>query len=504
MSIPCLIIAAVVDKHAGLDGTMEDRVDVTMALTCMIGAIMLLAGFLRLGLLINFISKTVLTGFVHASAFMVCASMTPKLLGVSIEKSPVIYETVPRTWDVLPKAKMGSLVLSAGGILLLFALNYVKSLAKTKVSDAKKARSDAIKRGEGGDGTVSGQFITCYRSLNAMFTCFSPVMLFVVAMVCVGGYMCEFERLSSTVDDASSQSKSVATPTCDDVKMVGDLPFGWPGVKWEWWNRLGVDLAWDAGSITMVILAEHVSNVKLYSSVHNHEVCMSAELMAIGITNCVGSLFSSFAVGARCKLRNCHPVRLRVLVTPNRFGMLSHAVPRKISWHACAVSGSAVNNSVGATSQVSLLVSGLAALALMPAMAPLLYFLPKPALSIVSRIAPFHVMSPSPCARLKMELKSECLEQVVMFAVAGVVDVNTWPRLWKVSRREFFVMASSFAATLMLGVLSGLGVAIAVSLGIFILNSSQPRIVELGRATGSVDYRALGAHACRASTFWIR
>jgi MFS superfamily sulfate permease-like transporter len=83
-------------------------------------------------------------------------------------------------------------------------------------------------------------------------------------------------------------------------------------------------------------------------------------------------------------------------------------------------------------------------------------------------------------------------EQVVMFAVAGVVDVSAWPRLWRVSKHDFFVMASSFGATLVLGVLSGLGAAIAVSLGIFILNSSQPRIVELGRATGSVDYRALG------------
>ena len=122
MSIPCLIIAAVVDKHVGPDGMMQDRVEVTMALTCMIGVIMLLAGVLRLGLLINFISKTVLTGFIHASAFMVCASMTPKLLGVSIEKSPVIYETVPRTWAGLPEAKMGSLVLSLGGVLLLLAL----------------------------------------------------------------------------------------------------------------------------------------------------------------------------------------------------------------------------------------------------------------------------------------------------------------------------------------------------------------------------------------------
>ena len=297
MSIPCLIIAAVVDKHAGLGGTMDDRVEVTMALTCMIGLIMLLAGFLRLGLLINFISKTVLTGFVHASAFMVCASMTPKLLGVSIEKSAVIYETVPRTWDVLPQAKVGSLVLSAGGVVLLLALNQLKALAKRKVSAAKKARKNALKQGEGDDSILHRRSTVCCRGLNMMFTCFSPVMLFVVAMVSVGGYICEFERLSSA-DDAST---TLATPVCNDVKMVGNLPFGWPGVKWGWWERLGTDLVWDAGSITMVILAEHVSNVKLYSSVHNHEVRMSAELMAIGLKNCVGSLFSSFAVGARCK-----------------------------------------------------------------------------------------------------------------------------------------------------------------------------------------------------------
>ena len=59
--------------------------------------------------------------------------------------------------------------------------------------------------------------------------------------------------------------------------------------------------------------------------------------------------------------------------------------------------GSAVNNSVGATSQLSLFVSGVAALAVMPVLAPLLYYLPKPTLSIV-----------------------------VVFAVAGVVDLRAW------------------------------------------------------------------------------
>jgi MFS superfamily sulfate permease-like transporter len=311
MSIPCLIIAAVVDKHAGIESTMEDRVEITMALTWMIGLIMLLAGFLRLGLLINFISKTVLTGFVHASAFMVCASMTPKLLGVSIEKSPVIYETVPRTWDVLPNAKLRSLLLSAGGIVLLLALNALKSFAKRKVSEAKEARRkkelQLHPQGDHDTHADTPQAGACCRGLNIMFTCFSPVMIFVVVMVSVGAHMCDYERLpEDSTPGTGSDSTSIehVTTVCDDIKMVGDLPFGWPGVRWEWWERLGIDLLWDAGSISMVILAEHVSNVKLYSSVHDYEVCMSAELMSIGLTNCIGSLFSSFAVGARCE---CNP-----------------------------------------------------------------------------------------------------------------------------------------------------------------------------------------------------
>ena len=110
MSIPCLIIAAVVDSRVEEGGGMEDRVQLTMALTMAIGVVCFLAGLFRLGGFIDFISNNVLTGFIHASAGMVCVSMAPKLLGVSIEKSPVIYESLPRTLDALPEAKTGSVV----------------------------------------------------------------------------------------------------------------------------------------------------------------------------------------------------------------------------------------------------------------------------------------------------------------------------------------------------------------------------------------------------------
>ena len=97
MSIPCLIIAAVVDSRVEEGGGMEDRVQLTMALTMAIGVVRpnspprrlemqvgskrpeanlrgvgaqvcFLAGLFRLGGFIDFISNNVLTGFIHASA----------------------------------------------------------------------------------------------------------------------------------------------------------------------------------------------------------------------------------------------------------------------------------------------------------------------------------------------------------------------------------------------------------------------------------------------------
>ena len=67
MSIPCLIIAAVVDSRVEEGGGMEDRVQLTMALTMAIGVVCFLAGLFRLGGFIDFISNNVLTGFIHAS-----------------------------------------------------------------------------------------------------------------------------------------------------------------------------------------------------------------------------------------------------------------------------------------------------------------------------------------------------------------------------------------------------------------------------------------------------
>ena len=89
MSIPCLVIAAIVDEyHIETDiengdtasgGPNPTRLELTMALTMTIGMVMVTAGLLRVGVLIDFISDPNLKGFIQASALMVIVSMTPKV-----------------------------------------------------------------------------------------------------------------------------------------------------------------------------------------------------------------------------------------------------------------------------------------------------------------------------------------------------------------------------------------------------------------------------------------
>jgi MFS superfamily sulfate permease-like transporter/uncharacterized membrane protein len=423
MSIPCLIIAAVVDEKVDA-ANPNSRLELTLELTMTIGVICFVAGLLRIGTLIDFISTPNLNGFVQASALMVMVSMTPKLMGVSVKKSSLLYEMAPRTIDALPDTKSNTLWFSLAGIVFMLMLTVAKTKSRSTVAALKSEKTPRAKERSLRRSVPE----RCALCVHTVLTFASPVLLFVSASLLTGWWVCDFEKLDGQSPAGSTNSFSnsstlstVGKVYCNDIRMVGELPSDIPSPQWS--GTFTLQTFVEAMSITMVILAEHVANVKLYSIMHGYEVDQSAELMAIGVTNAFGALFQCFAVGAR-------------------------------------FTGSAVNNNVGATSQVSLFVSGATALALLPLITKVLYFLPGPTLSIV-----------------------------VVFAVAGVVKLKAWAKLWQSSRHDFFVMLASFAATLVLGVLSGLLVAIGVSLAIFILKATQPRMLELGRALRSVNYR---------------
>ena len=73
------------------------------------------------------------------------------------------------------------------------------------------------------------------------------------------------------------------------------------------------------------------------------------------------------------------------------------------------------------------------------------------------------------------------LAAVIIVAVLGLIDVATSRRLWAWRRSEFALTMVAFAGVALLGVLWGVGIAIAVSLLSFIQRAWRPHDAVLGR-----------------------
>jgi SulP family sulfate permease len=104
----------------------EHGVDYLFAATILMGVIQVIAGLLRLDLLMQFVSRSVITGFVNALAILIFVAQVPQLIGVT----PVTYVMVagglaiiyilPRFTRVVPSPLIAIIVLTViaihGGI----------------------------------------------------------------------------------------------------------------------------------------------------------------------------------------------------------------------------------------------------------------------------------------------------------------------------------------------------------------------------------------------------
>lgn len=123
------------------------------------------------------------------------------------------------------------------------------------------------------------------------------------------------------------------------------------------------------------------------------------------------------------------------------------------------MSQSLVNESGGARTPVSGLVSALAVLLVAVYLSGLLRTLPQPVLAAV-----------------------------ILMAVAGLVQVSALRRLWRTDRGEFLIVGAALAGVLTSGLLRGVLIGAAISLLILIHRIAHPHVAFLGRIPGSRRY----------------
>ncbi|WP_430907066.1 SulP family inorganic anion transporter [Maribacter sp. 2-571] len=214
-----------------LSGT-ENYITAAIVLCLMVGAIQLLLGILRMGFLVNFLSKPVINGFTSGAAIIIIFSQLRHLLGVEIEKSTQFYELVGNAMGKLGDTNLYDLGIGLSGILIILLI---------KKWDKR-----------------------------------IPAVLLVVIL----GVLCMY----------------FIAPTSLGIKIVGEVPIGFPkfdtpNISLELISRL-----WSIALVLALVGYLETISIGKAMEERNHTDYVNAnqELIALGTANIVGSFFQSY------------------------------------------------------------------------------------------------------------------------------------------------------------------------------------------------------------------
>ncbi len=86
-------------------------------------------------------------------------------------------------------------------------------------------------------------------------------------------------------------------------------------------------------------------------------------------------------------------------------------------------------------------------------------------------------------------LPTVILAAIILVAAVRFIRLQEIKNLWEVDRKDFYMMAATFLATLFLGISIGIGLGVFLSLSWIIFEASYPHHAELGRVPGTNTFR---------------
>jgi sulfate permease, SulP family len=104
-------------------GDADSMLSAAATLTMLVGAMLVLASFLRLGFIANFISQPVLIGFKAGIGVVIVLDQIPKLLGVHITKGTFLHNLLS-TINSVPETKLITLAVGVCMIVLLIGIEH--------------------------------------------------------------------------------------------------------------------------------------------------------------------------------------------------------------------------------------------------------------------------------------------------------------------------------------------------------------------------------------------
>jgi len=120
VAMDSLLVAAGLGTLAVSD--IQEYIGLAILLIFLVGSIQLLLGFLRMGFLVNFLSKPVISGFTSAAAIIIIFSQLKNLLGIRVQESSRFFILLQECLREIQHVHPLTLLLGLGGIVTIILL----------------------------------------------------------------------------------------------------------------------------------------------------------------------------------------------------------------------------------------------------------------------------------------------------------------------------------------------------------------------------------------------
>jgi len=225
--------------------------EIATALALFCGTITLGIGLLRLGFIVEFIPVPAIAGFMTGSAITIAVGQVPSLLGSSnlFNTRAACYLVIINTLKHLPQTTLDA----AFGLPALFVLYAYRSFFKWLAR-----RYPKYKR-------------WCFYALvlrNAIVIVFITIFSYLVCR---------------------------SNPNKPPISILKTVPRGFQNVGPLFINsNLASALGPSIPVSTVVLLLEHISISKSFGRVNDYKIVPDQELIAIGVTNLIGTFFNAY------------------------------------------------------------------------------------------------------------------------------------------------------------------------------------------------------------------
>ncbi len=231
VAIDSLIVLAGVGTLA--EPQTAEFVTLAILLALMTGLFQLAMGALRLGFIVNFLSRPVIAGFMSAAPLIIAASQLGNILGLKLADSQYVHVLV---WDAIQHigdVHLITLAMGSVGVVVLLVLQFWKPKA--------------------------------------------PGALVVVVAGIAAVYFFELGELG--------------------IELTGEIPDGLPMPALPAISLENVQSLWTVAlTLALVQFMTVMSLGKVFATKHNYSVDANRELFAIGASNVAGSFFRSIPV----------------------------------------------------------------------------------------------------------------------------------------------------------------------------------------------------------------